>query len=211
MASIEPAGRNNDQLRKEDEQGEQRQVDAQEGIHAFDNGFHGDLADPGHDVQDGAHRGRDQAQTAGQHEDEAEIDGVHAGLDRQRQADRGEDQDGRRQVHGGAHQDQEQHHQHHEQDLVVHDRAEQVGQLIGQIGERDHVGGGRGGAAQEHDDGGGLAGTDQHAVAVGPAHLPVDDRGDEQRIDGGHYGGLGGGEDAEADAPQDDDRHEDRP
>jgi hypothetical protein len=140
------------------------EIDRQKRHHALDHRLHAQAAHAGHHVEHRAHRRCEQAQAAGEDEDEAEVHRVDAGLGGQRGQHRRQDQDGGREVHHHAHRQQEEADHGHEQHRVLQQRPHVLGQLAGQVGQGDHVGGGGGGATQEHHDAGGAAGIHQHAV-----------------------------------------------
>ena len=66
------------------------------------------------------------------------------------------------------------------------------------------------GADDHHDDGAGDEGVDHQARQVADVEIAVDDDRDEEPVDHGDGGGLGGRDPAAEDAAEDQDRHEQR-
>ncbi|MCW0449889.1 hypothetical protein NB706_002723 [Xanthomonas sacchari] len=128
------------------------------------------------------------------------VDAVGLG---HRQEDRRADQDLRRQVH--EHAQQQQHHHDHQQHgvLAVGDGLQEAHRRRRhlQVGQQpaEH----RRGGDHEQDHPGGARGMRHRTEELGPAQLPVQQRGDQQRVHHRDRRALHRGEDAGADADED--------
>ena len=125
--------------------------------------------------------------------------------------------DGDEDVHGGvgvhkAAGDQEDHVDDDQEHVLVagHGKQQRLGGL-GNAVDRADVGEQSGGADDEHDAAGGLAGVHQKIVQVLDLDLAVDEQAHDQAVHHGDGRRLGGGEDAAVDAAQDDDGHQKAP
>ena len=125
--------------------------------------------------------------------------------------------DGDEDVHGGvgvhkAAGDQEDDVDDDQEHILVAGHVQQ--QRLGGLGDAvdgADIGEHGGGADDEHDGAGGLAGVHHDLDEVLDLDLPVDEDADHQGVDHGHGRGLGRGEDAAVDAAQDDDRDQEAP
>ena len=125
--------------------------------------------------------------------------------------------DGDEDVHGGvgvhkAAGDQEDDVDDDQEDVLVpgHRQQHRLGGL-GDAVDRADVGKQGGGADDEHDAAGGLAGVHQKIVQILDLDLAVDEQAHDQAVHHGDGRRLSGGEDAAIDAAQDDDGHQKAP
>src|SRR5690606_33269241 len=112
--------------------------------------------------------------------------------------------DHRPHVHEGAEQQEDQVEQQQDDDRILGHRLQPVHQLGGnaQIGHEPGEAGG--GADDQQHHGGGADGTERGVDELAPAHAAVDGDGDDDGIDDGDAGALGGGEHTRAHAAEDD-------
>lgn len=152
------------------------------------------VADGGSDVAD--------AQVVDQ--DQTEVDGVHAEALADGQEQGGEDQDGGGDIHEGTGDQQDDVHDQQDHVLVVGQTQQSGGNGLGDLHEGHDPAQDVGNTDQEHDHAGGLGGVNDDL----PQRLQVDgavEQCQDQRVDNGDCGALGGGEDTADDAADDDD------
>src|SRR6185437_3525378 len=156
----------------------------------------------GKDVQTERRHEHPDAQVDG--EDDAKMDraDVHGFGDTH--AERCQDQDGRRRLEEAADKQQDDVHQQQSDDRPGVERADIIDELL-----RNAAGGQQpgidAGAGDDQQDLGRQIGRAHHDTAeVRPRDLPINEFGNDDRIDDGNARGLGGREDAAIDAAEDD-------
>src|SRR5690606_3036360 len=137
----------------------------------------------------------------------AEMDGIDTVAGGNRRQHRSQDDDAGQRLHEHA-DDQKQHvRQQQEHEGIGRDAADQRGQVLRDVVDRQQIGEQRGETYDQHDGAGQDGGFGEDAPKVVDPDFLVDEHADEQAVYHGDHGGLGGSENAGVNAAQDDDGH----
>ncbi len=157
-----------------------------------------------------AERRREEADFRVYHEHHAEMNGIDARRHDDRQIDGREDDHLRHGIHEAARKDQEGADDEEDAGGVRGNAEEVAAQHGGDLVHGHDFAEGNGHAPQDAELAGHFGGRVHGIAQLLPVHLPVDEHGDENPVEGRDDRAFRRGEDARVDAAEDNDRHHER-
>ena len=139
-----------------------------------------------------SHRGSDGADGQVHDHHNTELDGIHAQVFHHRKEDWSEDQKGRRHIHKGSHDQQDQVDNQEDDDFVVRYAKHQVADGLRQSGKAEYETEYGGGPDDQHHNGGHYCRVRKNSHNLGRLNTAVDKNSQDKGIDYRNAGGFRG-------------------